>query len=432
MPIGKAVIGQSGGPTAVINRSLVGFIKEATNQEYEEILGARHGLAGMLSEDFVDLSKLSDSQLYGIAKTPAAALGSVRKKPTEKDIEKLISIFEKQNIRYFFYIGGNDSAETANLVSEGAKQIGYEMKAFHIPKTIDNDLLETDHCPGYGSAARFVAHAFQGDDADNRSLKGIKINVLMGRHAGWLTAASTLGKSSEEDGPHLVYVPEKVFNIDEFLKDVKEVYESLGRCVVAVSEGIHNKEGDYFLQTYASDTGSGLAGKTDSHGNIQLSGSGALGDTLTNIVSEHIDGARVRADTFGYLQRSFLADISEVDAEEAERVGRHSVIASLDLQSGSVILKRQLSETYYCDVDVVDLDKVAKNTKDMPEEFLDNKKPYVTNEFFKYAMPLTGGIEPKLRYLFKFQITKLELILIKNEKNKYINFYYIFRLLFIS
>ena len=395
MPIGKAVIGQSGGPTAVINRSLVGFIKEATSQEYEEVLGARHGLSGMLSEDFVDLSKLSDSQLYGIAKTPAAALGSVRKKPTEKDIEKLISIFEKQNIRYFFYIGGNDSAETANLVSEGAKQIGYEMKAFHIPKTIDNDLLETDHCPGYGSAARFVAHAFQGDDADNRSLKGIKINVLMGRHAGWLTAASTLGKSSEEDGPHLVYVPEKVFNIDEFLKDVKEVYDSLGRCVVAVSEGIHNKEGDYFLQTYASDTGSGLAGKTDSHGNIQLSGSGALGDTLTNIVSEHIDGARVRADTFGYLQRSFLADISEVDAEEAERVGRHSVIASLDLQSGSVILKRQLSETYYCDVDVVDLDKVAKNTKDMPEEFLDNKKPYVTNEFFKYAMPLTGGIEPK-------------------------------------
>ena len=395
MPIGKAIIGQSGGPTAVINRSLVGFIKEATSQEYEEVLGARHGLSGMLSEDFVDLSKLSDSQLYGIAKTPAAALGSVRKKPTEEDIEKLISIFGKQNIRYFFYIGGNDSAETANLVSEGAKQIGYEMKAFHIPKTIDNDLLETDHCPGYGSAARFVAHAFQGDDADNRSLKGIKINVLMGRHAGWLTAASTLGKSSEEDGPHLVYVPEKVFNIDEFLKDVKEVYESLGRCVVAVSEGIHNKEGDYFLQTYASDTGSGLAGKTDSHGNIQLSGSGALGDTLTNIVSEHIDGARVRADTFGYLQRSFLADISEVDAEEAERVGRHSVIASLDLQSGSVILKRQLSETYYCDVDVVDLDKVAKNTKDMPEEFLDNKKPYVTNEFFKYAMPLTGGIEPK-------------------------------------
>ena len=395
MSAGKAIIGQSGGPTAVINRSLVGFIKEAVNADFDEVLGARHGLAGMLSKDFVDLSSLSESQLFGIGKTPAAALGSVRKKPTEQDIEQLVSIFEKENIRNFFYIGGNDSAETANLVAEGANQIGYEMKAFHIPKTIDNDLKETDHCPGYGSAARFVAHAFQGDDADNRSLKGIKINVLMGRHAGWLTAASTLGKATEEDGPHLVYLPEKIFDIEVFLKEVKEVYNALGRCVIAVSEGIHNAEGEYFLQTYASETGSGLAGQKDSHGNIQLSGSGALGDTLTNIVSEHIDGARVRADTFGYLQRSFLADVSSVDAEEAERVGQHAVVASKEMQSGSVILKRQFSESYFCDVDVVDLHKVAKYTKDMPEEFIEQDKSYVTNEFFEYAMPLTGGIEPK-------------------------------------
>jgi 6-phosphofructokinase 1 len=392
---GKAVIGQSGGPTAVINKSLVGFIKEAINSDFDEVLGAKHGLAGMLSQDFVDLSNLSESQLYGIGKTPAAALGSVRKKPTDHDIEKLVSIFEKQNIRNFFYIGGNDSAETANLVAEGAKSIGYEMKAFHIPKTIDNDLLETDHCPGYGSAARFVAHAFQGDDADNRSLNGIKINVLMGRHAGWLTAASTLGKSSEEDGPHLVYVPEKTFNIENFLKEVKEVYDALGRCVVAVSEGVHNEKGEYFLQTYADQSGSGLAGKTDSHGNIQLSGSGALGDTLTNIVSEYIDGARVRADTFGYLQRSFIADVSSVDAEEAERVGQHAVVASRESQSGSVILKRQFSEKYYCEVGTTELRKVAKHTKEMPSEFIDSTKPYVTNEFFEYAMPLTGGIEPK-------------------------------------
>ena len=395
MSSGKAIIGQSGGPTAVINRSLVGFIKEAVNADFDEVLGARHGLAGMLSKDFVDLSSLSESQLFGIGKTPAAALGSVRKKPTEQDIEQLVSIFEKENIRNFFYIGGNDSAETANLVAEGANQIGYEMKAFHIPKTIDNDLKETDHCPGYGSAARFVAHAFQGDDADNRSLKGIKINVLMGRHAGWLTAASTLGKSTEEDGPHLVYLPEKVFDLDVFLKEVKEVYDALGRCVIAVSEGIHNAKGEYFLQTYASETGSGLAGQKDSHGNIQLSGSGALGDTLTNIVSEQIDGARVRADTFGYLQRSFLADVSSVDAEEAERVGQHAVVASKESQSGSVILKRQFSDNYFCDVDVVDLHKVAKHTKDMPKEFIEKDKPYVTNEFFEYAMPLTGGIEPK-------------------------------------
>ena len=395
MPAGKAVIGQSGGPTAVINKSLVGFIKEALKADFKEILGAKHGLQGMLNEDFVDLSKLNESQLYGIGRTPAAALGSVRKKPSKKDIEKLVSIFEKENIRNFYYIGGNDSAETAYLVSEGARSSGYEMKAFHIPKTIDNDLLETDHSPGYGSAARFVAHAFQGDDADTRSLKGIKINILMGRHAGWLTAASTLGKATEEDGPHLVYVPEKIFDIESFKKEVKEVYDSLGRCLVAVSEGVHNENGEYFLQTYANETGSGLAGKKDSHGNIQLSGSGALGDTLVNIISENIEGARVRADTFGYLQRSFLADVSEVDAEEAERVGQHAVIASKEKDSGSVILKRQLSEEYYCEVDTVELNKVAKNTKNMPKEFLDDKKPYVTNDFFEYAMPLTGGIEPK-------------------------------------
>ena len=395
MSAGKAVIGQSGGPTAVINRSLVGFIKEGLKDNFDEILGARHGLEGMLSEDFVDLASLSESQLYGIGKTPAAALGSVRKKPTEGDIEKLISIFEKQNIRNFYYIGGNDSAETAHLIKEGAESANYDMKAFHIPKTVDNDLLETDHCPGYGSAARFVAHGFQGDDADTRSLKGIKINILMGRHAGWLTAASTLGKSTEEDGPHLVYVPEKTFNLESFVKEVKEVYESLGRCLVAVSEGVHDDRGEYFLQTYANNAGSGLAGKKDSHGNIQLSGSGALGDTLANIISENIESARVRADTFGYLQRSFLADISEVDAEEAERVGQHAVVVSKTENSGSIILKRQLSDKYYCEVGLVELEKVAKNTKVMPKDFLDENKPYVTNEFFEYAMPLTGGIEPK-------------------------------------
>ena len=395
MPKGKAIIGQSGGPTAVINKSLVGFIREALNSDFDQVLGARHGIEGMLNQDLVDLSSLSESQLYGIGNTPSAALGSVRKKPTSNDIEKLVSIFEKQNIRNFFYIGGNDSAETANLISQGAEEIGFEMKAFHIPKTIDNDLLETDHTPGYGSAARFVAHAFQGDDAEMRSLKGIKINVLMGRHAGWLTAASTLGKSTEEDGPHLVYLPEKPFIVENFKKEVKEIYDSLGRCVVAVSEGIQGKDGEYFLQTYAKQSGSALAGKVDSHGNIQLSGSGLLGDTLAEIVSSHIVGARVRADTFGYLQRSFIADVSQVDADEAERVGKHAVVVSNERKSGSIILKRQLSASYFSEVGVVDLHKVAKHTKNMPMEFLDNEKPYVTNDFFEYAMPLTGGIEPK-------------------------------------
>ena len=392
---GKAVIGQSGGPTAVINKSLVGFIKESTKVEFTEVLGARHGIDGMLKEDFVDLKKLTESQLYGIGKSPAAALGSVRKKPTNKDIEKLIKVFKDNDIRNFFYIGGNDSAETANLIHKGSLEIGYDLKAFHIPKTIDNDLLETDHTPGYGSASRFVAHAFQGDDADNRSLGGVKVNVVMGRDSGWLTASSTLGKSTEEDGPHLVYVPEKSLSTDQFINDVKEVYSSLGRCIIAVSEGIKDENGEFFIQSYAKNNGLNILGKKDSHGNVQLSGTGALGDTLAKIISENIDTPRVRADTFGYIQRSFLADVSKVDSEEAEMVGIHAVVASNSLESGSIILERKMSEKYECNVGVVELEKVAKNTKSMPKEFLDQKKPYVTNEFFEYAMPLTGGIEPK-------------------------------------
>ena len=392
----KAIIGQSGGPTAVINKSLAGFIKSSLDN-FEEVIGARHGLEGMLSRDFVDLKALSETEVYNLSRTPAAALGSVRKKPTEGDIDKLLDILKKDEIRNFFYIGGNDSAEAANLILEGAKSLDFEMKVFHIPKTIDNDLLETDHSPGYGSAARFVAHAFQGDDADTRSMKGIKINVLMGRHAGWLTAASMLGKSNQEDGPHLIYVPEKVFDIETFLQEVQEVYKNLGRCVVAVSEGIQNEDGEYFLQTYAKEASSELAGKKDSHGNIQLSGSGALGDTLADLVSREIEGARVRADTFGYLQRSFIADISEVDSEEAERVGSYSVevCRNNNKDSGSIVLLRKDSEEYYCDTDCVELSKVAKGTKEMPDNFLSPDKPYVTNDFFEYAMPLTGGIEPK-------------------------------------
>jgi len=392
----KAIIGQSGGPTAVINKSLVGFIK-ASSEKFEEVIGARHGLKGMLEKDFVDLSNLSESEIFGISRTPAAALGSVRKKPTEEDVVKLINIFKEEDIRNFFYIGGNDSAETANLILEGAKSIGFDMRIFHIPKTIDNDLLETDHCPGYGSAARFVAHAFQGDDADNRSMKGVKINILMGRHAGWLTASSMLGKSNQDDGPHLIYVPEKVFNVDSFLDDIQDIYENQGRCVVAVSEGIQNEKGEYFLQTYAQQASSELTGKKDSHGNIQLSGSGALGDTLANLVSKRLEGARVRADTFGYLQRSFIADISEVDAEEAERVGSYAVEVSTneERESGSIVLQRKISDEYFCETNCVDLDKVAKGTKEMPSNFLSTDKPYVTNDFFEYAMPLTGGIEPK-------------------------------------
>ena len=394
---GSAVIGQSGGPTVVINQSLVGYIEEAVEAEaIDRVLGARHGVQGMMEGNLVDLGGEPADVLEAVAATPAAALGSVRHKVAGDDVARMVETFRAHDIRYFFYVGGNDTAETAHIVEQQAGGQDWEMRCFHIPKTIDNDLRVTDHCPGYGSAARFVAHAFQGDDRDNRSLRGIKLNVCMGRHAGWLTAASTLGRRDEEDGPHLVYLPEKVFNPETFLADVAEVHDRLGRCVVAVSEGIHDSDGRPFLQVYAERSGSALAGEEDSHGNIQLSGTGALGDALAGLVKEGLGSdLRVRADTYGYLQRSFPADVSPVDAAEAREVGRAAVRAATGEEhaSGSIALRRLEGEEYASETFVTPLDTVAKHTKDMPEEFLAGDQG-VAPAFRDYAMPLTGGIRP--------------------------------------
>lgn len=393
---GAAVIGQSGGPTVVINQSLVGYVEAAVEAEaITHVLGARHGVQGMMDGDLIDLGAESRDTLERIARVPAAALGSVRLKPGAEDVARVIETLRKHEVRYFFYIGGNDTAETAHIVEQQSAELGYEMRCFHVPKTIDNDLRVTDHCPGYGSAARFVAHAFQGDDRDNRSLPGVKINVVMGRHAGWLTAASTLGRRNEDDGPHLVYLPETVFDPQQFLADVESVYKRLGRCIVAVSEGIHDAAGKPFLQVYAEQAGSAMAGQADSHGNVQLSGTGALGDALANLVKDHMGKIRVRADTFGYLQRSFPADASPIDQEEARRVGRDAVAAAMggEYSSGSIALRRVEGEAYHCDTFVTPLHTVAKHTKDMPQEFLRGHNA-VSQAFREYAMPLTGGIEP--------------------------------------
>lgn len=393
---GAAVIGQSGGPTVVINQSLVGFIEAAVQADsITHVLGARHGVQGMMSGDLIDLGAESRDTLERLARVPAAALGSVRLKPGAEEVAQVIETLRKNEVRYFFYIGGNDTAETAHIVEQQSAALGYDMRCFHVPKTIDNDLRVTDHCPGYGSAARFVAHAFQGDDRDNRSLPGVKINVVMGRHAGWLTAAATLGRRNEEDGPHLVYLPERVFDPEQFLADVDAVYSRLGRCIVAVSEGIHDAAGKPFLQVYAEQSGSAMAGQADSHGNVQLSGTGALGDALANLVKERFGKIRVRADTFGYLQRSFPADASPVDQEEARRVGRDAVAAAISGEhtSGSIALRRVDGPEYHCETFVTPLHTVAKHTKDMPAEFLDGTNS-VSEAFRAYAMPLTGGIEP--------------------------------------
>jgi 6-phosphofructokinase len=384
--IGKMVIGQSGGPTAVINQSLVGAILAARRHaNITGILGARHGIAGIMKEDFIDLSTQSIEQLELVADTPAAALGSVRLKPTRAECEKVFEVFKKHDVRYFFYIGGNDSAETAHIIAEMAKEANYDFCTVHIPKTIDNDLKVTDHCPGFASAARFVALAFMGDDRDNYALEGIKVNVVMGRSAGFLTAASALARQREGDGPHLIYLPERVFNIEAFQNDVRATMAKYGRCVIAVSEGIADKDGNPIS----------TSGERDSHGNIQLSGSGALGDTLAALVKAAFPGqkVRVRADTFGYLQRSFPTIISAVDAKEAREVGEYAVNHAAGTGApGSVSIRRLSSQPYASECFITPLSSVAREATKMRDEYINAAGNDVTDVWIAYVAPLVGEL----------------------------------------
>ncbi|MGC9453294.1 MAG: 6-phosphofructokinase [Phycisphaerae bacterium] len=393
---GNAVIGQSGGPTAVINQSLVGIVETLrSSRRIPRILGARHGVRGIIDEQFIDLRKVNKSTLEDVALTPAAALGSSRDKPDEAYCEKIFHVFEAHDVRYFFYIGGNDSADTARIVNEMARAANYELRVFHIPKTIDNDLRVTDHCPGYGSAAKFVASAFMGDDRDSAALPGIKINVVMGRHAGWLTAAASLGRGDKADGPHLVYVPEVPFSLNSFIKDVREVYGKYGRCQIAVSEGIADRDGTPMAVLLAEKLGRDV--ERDSHGNPQLSGTGTLGDHLAEYAKEQLSKGkkkiRVRADTFGYLQRSFAGYASEVDRAEAREVGREAAkMAMAGNTDGSVVIKRKPTKKYSVTYERAELKAVARDTKDLPKKYINKAGNNINPSFRDYAMPLVGEL----------------------------------------
>ncbi|MDQ6976206.1 MAG: 6-phosphofructokinase [Mariprofundaceae bacterium] len=383
---GNMVIGQSGGPTAVINQSLVGAILAAREAVgIEKILGARHGLKGIMNEDFIDLNSQTLKQLEAVAQTPAAGLGSVRLKPGKTECERVFEVFKKHNVRYFFYIGGNDSAETAHIIAEMAQQENYALCTMHIPKTIDNDLKVTDHCPGFASAARFVALAFMGDDRDNAALSGVKINVVMGRHAGFLTAASALARQAPGDGPHLIYLPERVFDIARFQQDVRDAVATHGRCVIAVSEGIADAEGNPIAST----------GERDSHGNIQLSGTGALGDTLAAHVKAAFSGEaiRVRADTFGYLQRSFPATVSEIDRREAREVGAFAVKHAVNTgKSAAIAIRRIANAPYQSEYFDTALSTVAREATEMDDQYINDAGNDVTEAWLAYVRPLVGDL----------------------------------------
>jgi 6-phosphofructokinase 1 len=383
---GKALVAQGGGPTAVINQSVVGVVLEARRfPQITHVYGARHGVRGVLNEDFLDLSQATTQNLEDVAVTPASGLGSTRDKPDVEYCAKMFKVLQAHDIRYFFYCGGNDSSDTCRIVNEQARLTNYELCCVHVPKTIDNDLAGgTDHCPGFGSAAKFVGQAFAGANMDNRALPGVYIGVVMGRHAGFLTAAAALGRKFEDDGPHLIYVPERVFDTDKFVADVQKVYDKYGRCIIAVSEGISDKSGAPIITSLKGS-------EKDSHGNVQLSGTGALGDLLADLIKAKTKIKRIRADTLGYLQRSFLGCISKTDAEEARAVGQKAVqMAAMHRCDGSIAIKRV--GDYAVSYEVIPLDAVAAKTRHMDDAFINAEGNNVTEAFLKYCRPLAGEL----------------------------------------
>lgn len=380
---GKVVVAQGGGPTAVINQSLVGVVLESRKfTQITRVYGAVHGVRGIINEDFLDLTQETTHNLEQVGETPSSALFSTRDKPDEAYCKEIFKVLKAHGVRYFFYIGGNDSADTVRIVNENAKASKYEFRAIHIPKTIDNDLMVNDHTPGYGSAAKFVAQAFGGVDLDNRALKGVYIGVVMGRDAGFLTGASAIAQKFPDDGPHLIYLPERPFSEDKFLADVKEVYDKYGRCVVAVSEGIRDIEGTLIATKLMKKI------ERDAHGNVNLSQAG-LGELLANLVKEKLNIGRVRSDTFGYLQRSFMGCVSDVDQHEAREVGEKAAqFAIWHNRDGSITIHR--TGDYSVDYRLTNLEEVARKTKTMDDIFINKAGNHVTQEFKNYVRPLLG------------------------------------------
>ncbi|MBI3275198.1 MAG: 6-phosphofructokinase [Methylocystis sp.] len=383
----KVLIAQGGGPTAVINQSLVGAVLESRKfREVHRVYGAFHGVRGIVDEEFVDLTQETTHNLEMVGDTPSSALGSTRDKPDLKYCQEIFKVLQAHGVGCFFYIGGNDSSDTVRIVSREARAAKYPLRAVHIPKTIDNDLMVTDHTPGFPSAARWVAQAFMGANLDNWALPGVYVGVVMGRHAGFLTAASALGKKFPDDGPHLIYVPERAFDTDRFLADVKATMDRHGRCVVAVSEELADADHTPIAAKLAAQA------EKDAHGNVHLGG-GALADMLTEVVREKLGFKRVRGDTFGYVQRSFVGCVSDVDQREAREVGEKAVQFALwGDKDGSVTIHR--TGFYSVDYQLSPLEAVAGKTKVMADEFISASGTDVTDAFRLYLRPLLGSGMP--------------------------------------
>ena len=409
--VGNALLGQSGGPTSVINASAAGVFIEALNQEnITGVFGAVHGIKGILEEDFIDISKEDIEELKRLKNTPSSAIGSVRyklKDPKKDDSEyrRLLEVFRKYNIRYFFYNGGNDSMDTCNKISKFFKKEGFDCNVMGVPKTIDNDLNVTDHSPGYGSAAKYVATTFMElfHDATVYDQPMITVVEVMGRNAGWLTAAAALAQHKGQ-GPDLVYLPEKTFDPEVFFSDVDRVLKQKGKVIVAVSEGIKTKEGKYVPELYQEL-------KKDAFGHAQLGG------TAQALVSElgNRFNVKLRAIEFSLMQRSAAHLASKVDVTEAFNAGRKAVKAAVSGATDKMIgFKRVSSNPYKIKYVRIPLQKAANEEQKVPLQWIKEDNTGLTQDYIDYALPLIQGDEkakledglPRFAKLKKLRVSK--------------------------
>ena len=391
--IGSAIFGQSGGPTSVINSSAYGVIRTALDSdEITNVYGAENGIIGVLNDRLFDMSKEDADELLLLVNTPSSELGSCRYKiadPDEDDTDykKILKVFKKYNVRYFFYNGGNDSMDTCNKIYRYMKKVGYECRVIGVPKTIDNDLSGTDHCPGYGSAAKYIATSCMEVSKDNKvyTTDNITVMEIMGRHAGWLTAASVLA-SEKGEGPDLIYLPETDFDLDQFFDDVQKVHEKKGDVFIAVSEGIHYDNGRFVAEVQTSTT--------DGFGHAQL---GGVANYLGGLLKART-GIKTRAIELSLLQRSAAHMASKTDIEEAIEAGKFAVKSALAGKTGKMVAfeRDPESTSYKCKMILVPLSEAANAEKKVPREWINKKGNFVNKEFLDYALPLIQG-EP-VRY----------------------------------
>jgi|SRR5579875_422963 len=376
-----AVIAHSGGPTAVLNASLLGVVEEITRQGLPRLYGARFGIDGILADDFIELSRMPDAKLRSISQAPSSALGTTRREIVPADLERVLDVLRAREIRYFFYNGGNGSMGTALQVDAAARQAGYDLQVIGIPKTIDNDLLEVDHTPGYGSAARFFASALRDIDADNRALRGqVEIVEVLGRNTGWLAAATLFARTSPESGPHLIYFPEERLPLQKLLTDVEAVYRQLNRCVVAVCEG----QLDEHEEPFGADVRAG------SRGSLAMN----LGHRLAKLITQHLK-LRARSEKPGLLGRCCSAFISDTDWREARACGEAAVRAAISGASAQMVtILREPGEPYRIGTGLVDLERVAFLERPFPKEWRTPEISANGGAFAEWAAPVIGEIRP--------------------------------------